>query len=236
VWEVLMQNHQTNNHLLAALTASQMASLGEISTVDLALGAVLEERGKRTDYAYFVEKGLASHVATVSGKRAEIGVTGPEGMVGLGLLVGDETASFDCMMQVEGSASRVGAAALLAAGAKDTQLNRRLQLHARAFSIQIGYNAWSNAHSVLEARLARWLLMVSDRVGAKFKITHEFISIMLGVRRSGVTLAIQLLEGKALIRNKRGEIAVTDRQGLIALADASYGLSEAEATRLSALK
>jgi CRP-like cAMP-binding protein len=107
--------------------------------------------------------------------------------------------------------------------------NRR---YARAFSIQVATTALANGRSKLDERLARWLLMVSDRVGTTFPITHEFISLMLGVRRPGVTLAIQILEGKGMIRASRGSVTILDRHGLIGLANGSYGFAEAHYARL----
>ena len=98
--------------------------------------------------------------------------------------------------------------------------------------IQTSYTAVANVRQRLESRLARWLLMCEDRAGSKLNITHEFLSIMLGVRRPGVTVAIQVLEGKGLIRASRAKIVIRDREGLIKLADGSYGAPEAEYERL----
>jgi hypothetical protein len=105
--------------------------------------------------------------------------------------------------------------------------------YAQSLHIQTGYTALVNARSKLEERLARWLLMCEDRsAGSKVAMTHEFLSVMLGVRRPGVTVAIQLLEGRGLIRAQRGEIVIRDRQGLILCADGGYGEAEAEYQRL----
>ena len=113
-------------------------------------------------------------------------------------------------------------------------LRLTLQRYARAFWIQVSYTAWSNGHSTIEERLARWLLMVSDRCGGTFNITHEYISIMLAVRRSGVTVALHALEGEHLIRSARGEVTVLDRDGLIGRAVGGYGAAENQYRRLMA--
>lgn len=81
----------------------------------------------------------------------------------------------------------------------------------------------ANGQALLEERLARWLLMVGDRLGSSFQIAHEFLAAMLAVRRSGVTLALQVLEGKGMIRSTRGNVAITDRDGLLARANGAHG-------------
>ncbi|ESZ31975.1 cyclic nucleotide-binding protein [Mesorhizobium sp. L2C066B000] len=101
------------------------------------------------------------------------------------------------------------------------------------FHLQASFTALSNARMNIVDRLSRWLVMCDDRVdGNSFAITHEFLSVMLGVRRPGVTIALQTLEGQGLIRSMRGEVVILDRARLIALADGSYGRAEAEYARL----
>jgi CRP-like cAMP-binding protein len=111
---------------------------------------------------------------------------------------------------------------------------RKLLLrYAQVTSIQASETAFANAEHTVEARLARWLLMCHDRLdGNDIPITHEFLSIMLGVRRAGVTTATHVLEGNGLIRAKRGVITVLDRERMEGLADNSYGLPESEYERL----
>jgi CRP-like cAMP-binding protein len=105
--------------------------------------------------------------------------------------------------------------------------------YAQALNVQTSGAAFSNAEHTVEMRLARWLLMCHDRVdGDEFKLTHDFISMMLGVRRAGVTTALHVLEGHHLIRARRGSITVVDRDALMTLADDAYGLPEAEYERL----
>jgi CRP-like cAMP-binding protein len=107
--------------------------------------------------------------------------------------------------------------------------------YAQALSVQTSGTAFTNAEHTLETRLARWLLMCHDRVdGDDIQITHEFMSMMLGVRRSGVTTATHILEGNGLIRARRGGISILDRERLEEFADNAYGLPEAEYARIMA--
>ena len=107
--------------------------------------------------------------------------------------------------------------------------------YAHVFVVQSGYTALANARGNIEERLARWLLMTRDRVdGDKMPLTHEFIAVMLGVRRAGVTLALQAFENKGLIERTRGNITVTDRGGLQESANGFYGAPETEYERLFA--
>ncbi len=194
---------------------------------------VIETPGQGNKYIYFLEDGVASVVADSDGKMAvELGIIGREGTSGLGAMYGDRGNPFHIFMQVAGDGYRIEAAALAAAMGERPELRAIMLRFARAFSIQVAATALANGRSKLDERLARWLLMVSDRVGPSFSITHEFISVMLGVRRSGVTLAIQILEGKHFIRASRGSITIIDRNGLIETANGSYGFAEQHYRRL----
>ena len=117
--------------------------------------------------------------------------------------------------------------------AQSRSLHRHLLRYAQASHVQVSETAFANANSDVEARLARWLLMCHDRVdGDDIPLTHEFIAMMLGVRRPRVTVALHVLEGMQVIRAKRGTVTVLDREKLEELAHEAYGLSEAEYTRL----
>src|SRR3954451_2014775 len=108
-------------------------------------------------------------------------------------------------------------------------LHARLLRYAHARMVQTAQTAYANAGFTIEARLARWILMTDDRLeGDELPLTHDFLSMMLGVRRPGVTIAVQTLEGHKLIRAKRGGITVLDRVRLEEVADSAYGVSEAE--------
>jgi len=114
-------------------------------------------------------------------------------------------------------------------------LHRHLLRFVQAFTVQVAQTALSNGSYTLEERLARWLLMCHDRVdGDVLSTTHEFLSIMLGVRRPGVTEALHILEGAHVIRAERGLVTVLDRAKLEQVAGESYGVAEAEYARLMA--
>lgn len=220
------------NTLLRKLTPSATAALGPLQRVTLPVRERISAEEHPND-VYFLEDGVASVVADIDGKMAvELGIIGNEGFVGMNLVYGDDEEPFIVVMQVEGSAIRADAGTVRQALADNAEVSRLLHLYARAFSIQVASTALANGRSKLEERLARWLLMVSDRVGTRFAVTHEFISVMLGVRRPGVTLALQILEGKGLIRAKRGEVSLLDRDGLISLANGAYGFAEWHYERL----
>ena len=131
---------------------------------------------------------------------------------------------------------RIRADDLCRAVAARASLHKHLLRFVQAFTIQTAQTALSNGCHVIEQRLARWLLMCHDRVdGDELATTHEFLSLMLGVRRAGVTLALQALEDRGLISTKRGQITVLNRAKLEAVAGDSYGVPEAEYARLIGL-
>ncbi len=224
------------NRLLLRFSPEDQTAMGEPTLVQFKLRDLLETAGEKPEYVYFIEDGVASTVTTLAERSAEVGVTGREGFIGSGLVDGDDHIVLSSMMQVAGTANRYGIDQTRAALARSPAMDRLLRRYVKSFALQVSSTVWANGRALLEARLARWLLMVSDRVGPKFEITHEFIAIMLATRRSGVTLALQTLEGRGLIRSTRGLVTVVDREGMIELADGSYGMAEAEHERLMALQ
>jgi CRP-like cAMP-binding protein len=192
----------------------------------------LEAADAPIEYAYFIEAGMASVVASVGSRAIETGVIGDEGMTGTALVYGDDRSPFETFVQGTGKALRIEAGRLQHAMVSSPRLHALLLKYARAFAIQVTCTAFANGRSKLDERLARWLLMVSDRSGLRFSITHEFLALMLAVRRPGVTLALQVLEGHGLIKASRGQVWVIDREGLIEAANGGYGLAEKEYVRL----
>jgi len=181
---------------------------GRYSIVALSMRQRLEEPGTG-GFVYFVEEGVASVIADGGSRMAmELGLIGREGMVGLALVYEDTENPYQTIVQVPGNAIQVDAKKLRSLMQEDSAVRRVLMRFARAFSIQVAATALANGRSKLDERLARWLIMVGDRAGPKFPITHEFISIMLGVRRSGVTTAVQLLESQGLIRAKQALVVL----------------------------
>jgi CRP-like cAMP-binding protein len=221
------------NRLLRSLSDDARERLGAMEPIELALRDRLETAGEPIPFVYFLETGLGSVVCELPGPGSiEIGMIGFEGMSGLSLVEHDAQSPFDTFMQVPGTGHRIESARLVEALRESPEIRRLFLLYARSFSIQVASTAMANGKSKLEARLARWLLMVADRVGKTFNVTHEFLALMLAVRRSGVTLAMQLLEGRGLIRSTRGTVTIIDRSALIEHADGAYGLAEREYERL----
>jgi CRP-like cAMP-binding protein len=223
------------NRLLYMLPSADIALLTpHLRTVTLKLRQELEQPGRPIRRAYFIEQGIASVVAVGLGRdRVETGLIGPEGMTGLMILLGNHQSPNATFMQAAGTAMAIDADALRVALEKSESLRRILLKYAQVFLVQTAQTAVANARLTLEGRLARWLLMTQDRLGqSKVPMTHEFLSVMLGVRRAGVTEALHALEGKRAIRAMRGEIAILDRKIIEKRAGGLYGLPEAEYERL----
>ena len=229
------KSHHYRNQLLRRMPAEDLARLEPyMQRCDLPLRMMLVTPNVPIEAAYFIEQGIGSVVArTTSGQEAEVGFIGFEGMTGSSLAMGDDRAPHACFVQLEGEAMRIDAGPFTTALVASPTLRLFLLHFVNTLQTQAGCTALVNARLKLEERLARWLLMCDDRVpGESLAITHEFLSIMLGVRRPGVTVALQLLEGRALIRSRRGAIVIRDRAGLEELANGSYGEPEAEYVRL----
>jgi CRP-like cAMP-binding protein len=223
------------NLLLRHMSADDLALLApHMRRCGLPLRMSLVTPNVPIEAVYFLEQGIGSVVArSTSGQEAEVGFIGFEGMTGSALVLGDDRAPHACYVQLEGEAMHIKAGPFNAALAASPTLRMFLLRFVNVLQTQAGCTALVNARLKLEERLARWLLMCDDRVpGERLVITHEFLAIMLGVRRPGVTVALQLLEGRALIRSRRGEIVIRDRAGLLELANGSYGEPEAEYARL----
>jgi CRP-like cAMP-binding protein len=168
-------------------------------------------------------------------RHAEIAVVGREGMTGLAIVYGTDCSPCEIFIQVEGEGQRILAADLRQVIDKSGTMLKYFLRYAHVFGVQSRYTALVNARGKLEERLARWLLMSRDRVDDdEMLLTHEFIALMLGVRRAGVTGALQALESKGLIDTARGSITMKDREGLEESANGLYGPPEAEFERLFA--
>ncbi|WP_336492685.1 Crp/Fnr family transcriptional regulator, partial [Methylobacterium nigriterrae] len=183
---------------------------------------------------YFLESGISSITAEGANGRVEVGIIGREGLSGaVPVLLGTDRVPHEQFIQLPGEALRISVQALCAAVDESPSLRRLLLRYVQTEIVQVRQTAYVNATYNLEPRLARWLLMCHDRVdGDELLLKHEFLSMMLGVQRSGVTLALQNLEGAGRIKNTRGRIRVINRELLEVLADGSYGQPEAEYVRL----
>jgi CRP-like cAMP-binding protein len=190
--------------------------------------------GGPVDAVFFVETGMVSLIVTLEGgEQVEAGIAGPEGLIGLPLVYGNSHAITDSRVQMEGTALRIGAAALRAEMDRSAAFRGLLLRYALAFHAQVTLTAACNARHAIEHRLARWLLTAHDRAGAdEFTITHEFLSLMLGVRRPGVTIAAGMLQKAGLIHYVRGRMEITDRLGLEAASCECYHTVRHEFARL----
>jgi CRP-like cAMP-binding protein len=224
-----------HNVLLNALSPADLDLLRpDLEFVELKLRDCLEPAHQKIQTVYFMESGLASVVARSKGDRTiEVGLIGIDGMTGVNIVMGDDRSTNETFVQVAGSAVRIKAATLVAALDSRPSLRNCLLRYVQAFFGQITHTALANGRAKIEERLARWILMAHDRLGGdEIHLTHEFLALMLGVRRPGVTVALHLLEGQGLIKSGRGVLTILDRKGMEAIADGSYGAPEAEYARL----
>ncbi len=204
-----------------------------LEAVELPVWKRLQVHSRPVEQIYFVERGLASVVVDHHGQRhIEVGLIGREGMTGLCVVMGLDRALHEILMQVPGNGQRIATAELREAMEQSAALHRCFLNYAHAFLTQTTNTAVANGLNKIEERLARWLLMTHDRLdGDELPLTQEFLAMMLGVRRPGVTHALDLLERRGLIHTKRGVITIIDREGLETHSAAAYGAAEAELRR-----
>ena len=223
------------NRLLAKLEPADLALLAEnFTSVTLERRYPLELPNRKIEHVYFIEHGIASVVAAGdSGREIEVGLIGCEGLSGLAVILGNDRSPHSTYMQVGGSGQRISLQAFCDVMDRSAELRAILLRYAQAFMIQTSHTAVANARGSVVERLARWMLMAHDRVdGDNIALTHEFIAVMLGTRRPGVTEAVQTLSRKGFIRTDRGLVVVVDREGLLKRAGKLYGVPETEYDRL----
>jgi CRP-like cAMP-binding protein len=224
----------SRNRLLGALTAADFGLLRpHLRPVTLKLEYVLEHANKRIDHVYFLDAGIASVVAVQGKVSVEIGLIGREGASGTAIVLANDRSPHQIYMQVAGAGQRIASAELRKAITTSASLQRVLLNYVQAFAVQTAHSAIANARGKIDERLARWLLMAHDRVGDDtVPLTHEFLALMLAVRRAGVTEALHLLQKQKLITAGRGRIDLLDRKGIEQRAGYFYGVPEAEYRRL----
>jgi CRP-like cAMP-binding protein len=223
------------NQLLASLSTNDLELLEpHLASVTLGKRKNLERPHRRIEAVYFPESGFASVVAIQSnGKQVEVGLIGREGMTGLPIVLGNHRSPHHTYIQAAGMGKCIAATELREATRTSLSLRDSLLKYVQAFGVQTTHTAISNAQARMDVRLARWILMAHDRIGDDtLPLTHEFLSLMLGVRRPGVTEALNALRKRGLISYKRGDITVRDRKGLERTAGEAYGIPEAEYRRL----
>jgi CRP-like cAMP-binding protein len=223
------------NRLLAALPAAERRRLlANQAPIDLVLSETLLEPGERIRHVYFPIEGFVSLITPGDGDaQLEVGLVGNEGVVGLSLLLGVNVAPLHALVQGGGSAWRLDAALFQHRLKSSPQLRRLLNLYLYVELAQLAQTAACTRFHVVEARLARWLLMTRDRShSSEFRITQEFLARMLGVRRVGVTRAAGALKRHKLIRYVRGFLEISDGAGLEAAACRCYAADKATYERV----
>jgi hypothetical protein len=219
---------QSRNQLLAAMSATDFASLqSHLKPLAMPLLKDMERPNQRIETVYFMETGIASVVAVQPDEtRVEVGLIGREGMSGVAVVLGGNQSPHATYIQAgEGAADH----------RQRVPQGDECEPDAAQPTTQIrpAHTAIANARAHIDRRLARWILMAHDRTGDNIlPLTHEFLSLMLGVKRAGVTEALQSLKRRKLTENGRNKIVIRNRKGIERMAGAAYGTPEKEYRRL----
>ena len=205
------------NAVLASLSQQAYDNiLPNLEEVALPLGEILYRPDDLIDYIYFPTTGMISLVSiTAEGGTIEVGMAGKDGIIGLPLFLGAARSPFLITVQISGEALRMKADLFKVESARQGSMHRAMLRYAYVMLTQLTQSVVCNRFHSLDERFCRWLLMAQDCAGMdSFALTQEFISQMLGVRRSGVTVAAGLLQEKGLIKYTRGHITILDRPGI----------------------
>jgi len=221
---------------LAVLAPSDAAWVAtQIESVELDIGQLIARAGEPFRHVYFPETAVLSIISRMAdGTAVEVGTVGNEGMAGVGVFLGADVSVNETVAQIPGTAGRIESTRFVDGAATRPELRRLLNRYTEAYLTQVAQTAACNRLHGIEARCARWLLMTHDRVGEaeRFPLTQEYLAIMLGVRRGGVSLAAGTLRDAGLIRYSRGAIRVVDRAGLETAACECYGIVRRHFDRL----
>jgi len=227
------------NQLLGLLSPDNYDRIApHLTKLGLESGQVLYEPNEIMDFAYFPSTAMISVVSIMEdGATTEIGLIGNEGMVGLPIILGGKQTISQAIVQVSGDCWKLNGATLLREFNQTPELQRLLLIYTQARLTQVSQSAACNRQHKIEERLARWLLSVHDCVQAdEIPLTQEFVANMLGVRRSGVTIAANSLQQSGMIRYRRGKITLTDHDALEKTACECYSLVQSEYIRLLGLR
>lgn len=222
---------ETVNRLLATLPKKEYERLlPGLKRIPLNFGEVLYEPGDTIKHVYFPNDSIVSLLAALSERSTlEVGMVGNEGFAGLPIFMGVNVSQTRALVQGAGSAMRMTSAAVRHEANHLGALHRLLHRYSHSLLTQVSQSVACNRFHSVDARLARWLLMSSDRLGLdQFRLTQDFMSNMLGVRREGVNKAASTLQAAKLIRYSRGMITILDRRRLEANSCECYAIIKAE--------
>jgi len=214
------------NGLIRLLPANDREhAIGACEPVDLAIGDWVSKPGENIRHVYFpVDSYISLITPEGMSESLEVGMVGDEGMFGITLLLDVKASPLSGLVQGGGKALRMSAARFIRLATDSPPFKKTLNRYLYVLTSQLAQSAACNRFHHLDARLARWLLMTRDRAHSDtFKMTHQFLAYMLGVRRAGVTEAAGHLQAKGLIRHRHGEVTVLDRVGLEMASCACYG-------------
>lgn len=223
------------NRLLGLLAPSDSERLRpHLQPVPLEYRQSLYRAHEPIGFVYFIETGVGSLVNTMAnGQAAEVGTIGNEGMVGLPLVLGHDMAPTSVYVQVPGAGLRMEATLFKKELARSVSMRTVMLHYAHAVFNQVAQSAACNHFHSIQQRACRWLLMTHDRMQSdEFLLTQEFLAMMLGVQRTGVTAAAGALQRAGLIRYKHGNVTIIDRRDLERLSCECYGISKNEFDRL----
>ncbi len=225
-----------SNHVLTSLLPRDLRALQpHLESVKLRVMEKIEIPDQAIEYVYFPTDGIISVVANSRrGRGVEVGLIGWDGATAQAVMMGATRSTNASFVQVAGHGQRMKADVMRRAMRESESLSDSLLLVVQTFVMQASNTAMANGLANIEQRLARWLLMADDRVvGDNIVLTHEILAVMLGVRRSGVTVALQGLVTRKLISSRRNTLSIVDRHRLLKFAQDFYGPLQLEHKRLN---
>ena len=219
------------NKILSALPHEEFERLRpKLHDAQIKIGEIIYQPEEPIDFVYFINRGIVSWLATLEdGNTVEAGVIGLEGLAGISVLLGARSTPNLALVQGEIDASKISSQDLISEFRRNGELNRLILRFMHSLFTQVAQTAACNRLHTLDQRLARWLLMMHDRInGDEFTLTQEFLSRMLGVRRAGVSVAANDLRQSGLIDYHRGNINILNRRGLEAESCECYQIVKKE--------